>query len=289
MKRYANSQETQTHIEILQEKLGIEYQFKEKEGISYYKAQQEIIKSNIKLASIVKLLDDNRLQLYLQPIIDIKKDKVSYFEGLLRLKMSDGSIKGPYFLEDLEKTGFSSIIDLWVCKEIKKHIDTLGNNEIQFNINIHPDTLDDTDVINKILDILEGKNIAFEIIERNLLSNSVGIENITRLKHNGFKIYIDDVGDGYSNYMMFCNLPIDSVKIDKSLADIMHTQKGYLVISHIVSLAKALGYSCVIEGIETKYQLELSRDLEIDFVQGYYYTPALKMQEAHAFQVQSHS
>lgn len=279
--RYTKTQSIQNHYKILENSLGINHAFNAKKGIELYKAKTSIMEENIKVESIINLLSENTLQIYFQPIVDSKQSKVSYYEALLRLKLDDGKVVGPYFLEDIEKAGLATIIDIWVVQEVKKHIDdSKGVLKDQININIYPDTLSDSEAMRKIIAIVDGENIAFEIIERELLHNKSAIKNIDLLKEYGFKIYIDDVGDGYSSYMMFSTLPIDAIKIDKQLIDIMDTKKGYKVIEHLYALSKSLGYECVAEGVEKKEQLYYLNKIGIRHIQGYYYSKALPVNEA---------
>ena len=288
VKRYAKTQSVENYHDTLQSYLGVTQAYNEKKDLQAYEAKYSIIKSNIKMESIISLLQENTMLLYFQPIVDVNNNTVSHYEALLRLELNDGKVLEPYFLKDIENAGFASMIDLWVCKEIKKHLLTLDNKykNIQLNINIHPHTLSNTANILKIIEILKYENIGFEIIERELFNNQLAKENIMLLKKNGFKIYIDDMGDGYSNYMALCTLPLDCIKIDKSLTDIIHTYKGFSVVKHIFNLSQSLGYQCIIEGVETQEQMKIVKKIGIPYVQGYYYSKALKIQEAYNYKVQ---
>ena len=95
----------------------------------------------------------------------------------------------------------------------------------EISINLHPDTLARADVIDKIISIHKGNPVGFEVIERGLFKNAATLENIKKLKAHGFKILIDDFGTGVSSIENLCHIPLDTLKIDKSLADLILTKK----------------------------------------------------------------
>ncbi len=288
VKRYAQTQSIERHHDVLLSHLDVAKTYHEKKDLQIHEAKHSIIEANIKMESIISLLQDNTMLLYLQPIVDIDNHSVSHYEALLRLQLKDGKVVGPYFLEDIENAGFATMIDLWVCQEVQKHLLVRESQyrKTQININMHPHTLSDTDSILQIIEMLKYENIAFEIIERELLDNQLAEKNLLLLQENGFKIYIDDVGDGYSSYMALCTLPLDCIKIDKALTDIMHTDKGFAVVEHLYDLSQSLGYECIIEGVETAEQIQIVREIGISYVQGFYYSKALDIQEAYAYTVQ---
>ncbi|ACM93754.1 cyclic diguanylate phosphodiesterase (EAL) domain protein [Nautilia profundicola AmH] len=283
-KKFVTSNSYSSHIDILEKNLEIPVEIKSKEGIYAFKAHKELIAAQAKLDEVINSLNKDTLKIYYQPQIDITNNSCNKFEALIRHSIN-GKITGPEFLPIIEEAGLAPIIDIWACKEVKKHLNLWEKEGFnpQISINLHPDTLKSKDAINKIIDILYEKNIMFEIIERSFLYGKIAENNVYRLQNNGFKIAIDDYGIGYSSLEIITKLKIDELKIDKSLIDIINTEKGFAVCKHTVNLCHDLYYKVVAEGVETKEQYEKVKLINIDYVQGYYFSPALPFNRVHTF------
>jgi EAL domain-containing protein (putative c-di-GMP-specific phosphodiesterase class I) len=283
MKKFFSSQSVKTHASALEENLEIETEIKAKEDIKAFQANYELIEANFKVKEIINKLNTKNLFLYYQPKVDIKHNKVEKFEALIRYN-DNGKIRGPFFLDIIEKAGLAPIIDIWVCKQVKKDLQKFKKLDFcpVLSVNLHPDTLKSFDAITKILEILKDENIIFEIIERSFVDKTA-VENIKRIKSGGFKLSIDDYGVGYSSLETLINYEIDELKLDKSLIDRIQTHKGYLICSYTINLCKELGIEIVAEGVETQKQLNILKKLGVDLIQGYYFSPAIPLEKAVEF------
>ncbi len=197
---------------------------------------------------------------------------------------NNGRLTGPVFLDLIEKAGLAPVIDIWVCKEVKRHLEIWKKKGFapSIGVNLHPDTLANRDAIKQVIEILRGESIIFEIIERSFIRKSAR-ENLFKLQREGFRVSIDDYGTGYSNLESIINLKIDEIKIDKSVIDEIETQKGLVVCRHVTNLCHDLNITVVAEGVETERQFEMVETLDIDIVQGYYFSPAIPPDEALEF------
>ncbi len=239
--------------------------------------QVSLINKNIKVNKIINLLHENKLLVYYQPKIDIKNNICNNFEALLRLELQDGKVVGPYFLEDLEDDGLAPIIDLWVCKEIKKQfkIWDIENFKPTIGINLHPDTLQETDVVEQIVAMFKTYNVEFEILERAFIDNEDAKKNIQYTINSGFNLSIDDFGTGYTSLNTLNDTLCTTVKLDKSLIDLIQQHRGKEICSRIALLCDTLGFEIVAEGVEQKEQVEILRTMKIKYIQGYYFSPAM--------------
>ena len=106
---------------------------------------------------------------------------------------------------------------------------------------------------------------------------------LRELRGQGFKISMDDFGTGYSSLSLLTEMPLDTLKIDKSFVDKIGTGKDrsqdIVVIRHIVALAKELDFVCLAEGAETKPQVDELRLLGCEVIQGYYYSRPVPIEE----------
>ena len=268
----------------LSEELNVPILPKSEQDIETQKTQRSIIRENEDTDKAINLLETATLMVYYQPKVNIRQGVCRQFEALLRIRMPDGEVKGPFFLPPLEKAGLEPIIDLWVCQQVNTHLRAWKTTPLpEISINLHPDTLARADVIEKIIAIHRGNPIGFEVIERGLLDNIQSFENIQKLKANGFKILIDDFGTGTSSMENLCHIAVDTLKIDKSLADLILTKKGYIVCKNIVALCKDMNLDCVIEGIESEAQMQAAAKLGIPIIQGFFFSQAISKNDAEIF------
>jgi len=281
LNRYFKTLSIETHSNKLENNLEIE--LNAKTDIKAFQSNIELIDANVQVDDIISKLNKNNLMIYYQPKVDIKHNKADKFEALLRYN-DNGRIRGPFFLGIIEKAGLAPIIDIWVCKQVKKDMQIFKQNNLnpKISVNLHPDTLTSTDAITKILEILKDENIAFEIIERSFV-NKTATSNIKRIKQHGYEISIDDFGIGYSSLETLIKQEIDELKLDKSLIDEIETDKGYLICKHTIKLCKDLNISVVAEGVETKSQLEILKNFDVDLIQGYIFSPAIPIDKAIKF------
>ena len=278
---YTSNQSFISHYAKLKKDLNITLPLKALEGVQSYKTKQKIIASNEEVSEIIELIGKGELLMFYQPKIDIKSNKCNHYEALSHLKIDGEKIVPPYFLENLEDGGLAPIIDTWVAKEVKKNLVAWRENSFTpyISINLHPDTIRNSIVLQEIIMILKGEKVEFELLEKDLYDDFIIKENILLLKKSGFKIAIDDFGTGFSSIKTLCFLPIDTLKIDKSLIDEINHPKSYSICKHLAEFCLEHHIDCVAEGVETKEQLALVERLGIKYVQGYYYSKAIQLEE----------
>jgi EAL domain-containing protein (putative c-di-GMP-specific phosphodiesterase class I) len=120
-----------------------------------------------------------------------------------------------------------------------------------------------------------------EITENMLLDDLQSAIDVLHSIHKcGCKIAIDDFGTGYSSLGYLQQLPLDNLKVDKSfISNLLQGQDGSIIAKAIIALAHSLGLSVVAEGVETKEQLDFMHSLGCEEIQGYFYAPAMPLEE----------
>ena len=130
----------------------------------------------------------------------------------------------------------------------------------------------------------DKSKLAIEITEDAIEKNMESAKKNVRLcKELGFKIHLDDMGNGYTSLANLCDYPIDVVKIDRDILLKAVTKRGKDLFSGIIALAHNLDMTVVCEGVETEEQNTLVSQTSCDYIQGWYYTKALPPEECEAF------
>lgn len=247
--------------------------------------------SGISIKDIAEGIRKDEFTPYLQAKWDVKTGKITGAEMLARWIRQDGTLVNPNdFIGILEN---SDLIMLFMENMIHKTLKIVAplvhhNNPhfiVSFNITtyqlIHQDLI-------KLLEAccveyhLAPKNIEIEIVERTFIENHPkAIEQLFRLKDKGFGISLDDFGSGYSSLGCIVELPVDTVKIDRSLIkSIDENVKSQQLLRSIIAMLKGLDINIVAEGVETKAQLEILKSCHCDEGQGFLvHRPC----EAHSF------
>lgn len=229
-----------------------------------------------------KALEKQQFELFYQPVLEPKIGKVKGFEALIRWNV-DGVIRAPdEFIKVAEETQQILSIGLWV---IDNAIATLvkwnkGRQEpFTMAINVSAVQLKSLDIVDFLVNTLLKYNVAAQLIEIELTETALFKDTITSrevisgITKIGCRLSLDDFGTGYSSIAHLRNYPISIMKIDKSLmpSDEMDT-KNIALVEGLVAMATILGLNIVAEGIETQSHVDLCKKLNIERVQGYFYS-----------------
>ncbi len=230
---------------------------------------------------------------YLQPKFDINTEKIKGAEALIRWNYKNQEILPPSkFIPFFEKDGSIDKIDdivlHKVCQALKKW-KAEGKPLYPISVNISRNQLYNGNLINHLTEIVDSYDvdhrlIDFELTESATYDNKLHMINVLNgLRDREFQISMDDFGTGYSSLSLLTDMPLDTLKIDKSFVDYIGTNlesdKNVTVIKHIISLAKELNFICLAEGAEEKTQVEKLKELGCEVIQGYYYSKPIPLEE----------
>lgn len=232
------------------------------------------IKKNLKNA-----IEKNELITYYQPIMDLKSMKIIHAESLIRWKREGRIIPPIEFIPIAKKNGEIVGIDNWIldnaCGQCKNWQD-LGMTNFSISVNTSYKQLIQLNFVQLVMDILdkyllEPRYLNLEITEDEAMEDpDLIIEVLSELKAKGVKISMDDFGKGYSSLSYINKLPIDTIKIDRSLIiNLENNSKNLVIIKSIVAMAHSLNIKVVAEGIETETEFAALKKLQCDYIQGY--------------------
>ena len=229
------------------------------------------------LNRINNALDNNEFVLYFQKIASLKYDKHEHYEVLVRMIDKDGSTIPPNsFIPAAERFDIMSSIDRWVIGNTLSIMNDEKYRDINFSVNLSGQSLSDLKFMQDCLQLINNSNInpehlCFEITETAMIENlSNAIRSVSTLRGLGCKIALDDFGSGLSSFAYLKNLPVDYLKIDGSLIkDIENDPVNITMVKSIVHIGKSMGLKTIAEYVENDAIVNILRDLDIDYVQGY--------------------
>lgn len=235
---------------------------------------------NAKMERELKTAVDNLdFVLHYQPQYDSAKKVIRGAEALIRWKISDTELISPgEFIPMAEKNGFIVNIGEWVVEQALSDFCVWKKYGYQgiISINFSAVQLMNTNFYEMLMGKVNQKKILpsdveVEITESVLIDDSQKvIEQLTRLKEKGFKISLDDFGTGYSSLSYLKNIPIDTLKIDKSFVDSMLCDDSTGIITDaVIKMVKKLGFETIAEGVETEEQYEYLKKMDCDNIQGF--------------------
>ncbi len=253
----------------------------------------ELLKSQNNLVidnKVREALEKDFVFFNLQPQYDMSH-KLRGFEALARMKDTEGNIVSPEeFIPAAERLGLIDEIDLNVYSKSAMFFGKLlkeTGQDITLSINVSVKHLMKSDFLDEIKRLLKdtevpAKNLEIEITESILIeSPEKAIDSLSELKNMGISIAIDDFGTGYSSLSYLTSFPSDILKIDKSFIDKMNeNESSKKYVEAIISLAHVLDFKVIAEGAEEKEQLETLRNINCDYVQGFFWGHPLSEDKA---------
>ncbi len=228
-------------------------------------------------------LDDPRILVLFQPVLNIKTRKYDSAEALMRLRMPDGSIEYPdHFIPLAEENGFihtlTEIILHKTCLTVKKLL-AAGCRFARVSVNVSALELKDDRFCQDIINIISGCGvpedmIAIELTESRSYDDFLLMKNkISELREQGIKIYLDDFGTGYSNMERIMALPFDIIKFDRSLVQASgSSERSEKLVEGLAGMFSELQYSVLYEGVESESDERMCSGMYASYLQGYRYS-----------------
>ena len=233
------------------------------------------------------------LRLLYQPLVDLESGAVRGFEALVRWEHTRKGWLGPdAFIPFAEETGIIHEIGKWVLWEALRRLriwqDMLGPNtdDFEVTVNLSAKQLEDPEIVAEVARALEESQtdpalLVLEITETAMMRTAP--ERLDELRGLGVRLAIDDFGTGYSSLASLHRLPVDVLKIDRLFVEGLEDEDSASpFVSTIVGLGRSLGLETIVEGIETKEQLERVRALGCTLGQGFYFARPLRPKQASA-------
>jgi diguanylate cyclase (GGDEF)-like protein/PAS domain S-box-containing protein len=228
----------------------------------------------------------NEFEIYYQPMLDVKNQRVIGAEALLRWhNLTLGNVTPDEFIPIAEHTGLIVPIGKYVIKRALAFLNEwqdIQQQQFTISVNLSPRQFRDTELLSFIKNTLVDANVSpeslhLEITEGVLMSGQTYIhEVLNEINELGIKLAMDDFGTGYSSLSYLRQYPFDILKIDRSFIQGIALNKADCnLVKATIAMSHSLGLTVVAEGVETSEQLTLLAELDCDFVQGYYLSKPL--------------
>ncbi|WP_457569344.1 EAL domain-containing protein [Desulfurobacterium sp.] len=246
-----------------------------------------ILEKRRKLKLIVKSLNENKIDIFFQPIINLTSGKLEHFEVLMRVREDDKVIPAGYFIDELYENNLSVECDLKVLEKLREYRDILGKFGYPVYINVSHRALGSLfyrDELKKTIELLAKSNVKVnvEITEQVLFENFKILEIASR--DLNFSIAIDDFGSGYSSFKLVSELVkrgmLTAIKIDSSLVkNVVDDENLIRIVSLISFMAKVFRVKTIAEYVENEKIVEILKELNIDDGQGYFFSKPVPIDE----------
>ena len=253
---------------------------------------EQYLMREMELEKLIKEgLEKNYFYLVYQPQFRIENKKLRGFEALLRMKGPKGENVSPAeFIPVAEKGELILQIDDYVLRRAMREFKDIvmqAGNELTISVNVSAKNISSKGFANKVKAILEetgfpSGNLEIEITEYCMVESvEETIENIIQLRKLGAQVALDDFGTGYTSLSYLAKMPINLLKVDKSLVDdIVDNEKSCEFVTAVVAMGHMMGCEVISEGVERQEQLDILNEQECDFVQGYVWGKPLAYEEA---------
>ncbi|MGN0241202.1 MAG: EAL domain-containing protein [Candidatus Weimeria sp.] len=241
-------------------------------------------------AEIDKALDEDRVEAFFQPIYSLKDNAFTGAEALVRIRKEDGTIMPPaMFIPVAEKTGQVTTIGDRMFEKTLGIIKSGGIRELGvrfIDINLSVLQCEDKTLSDRYLSKMKEAGVppemfCFEITETAMIVNrEMLLNNLNAFRAAGCSCSLDDFGNGESNLNYVVDMPINFIKADRSMVTKYSiSSRVGLIMDSMIHMAKGLSLKVVAEGVETDKDLEAMKNLDIDYIQGYYFSKPLPKNE----------
>ncbi|GEM_PF-229740 len=277
--------------------IALTHETKESELQVYDIAIAEERKARFDMAvALLNALKNQEFYLVYQPKIDLRSGRVVGVEALLRWEHAGALIGPATFICLAEELGIIGEITKWVVRNSVAQAVCWAHAGVHMPIalNLSPKDLKDQSVVRYLIECIEESTldprlIEVELTERGLFENEQTLLQLLKmLRDLGVKVALDDVGTGYNSLVDLVVIPIDHIKIDKTFIDHIASENYRVLVKSIIDFAHNTGGEVIAEGVETKEQLGILENMGCSFVQGYYFSKPLPLNELEAYLSASH-
>ncbi len=231
-------------------------------------------------------------EVYYQPIVDLRSRSIYGFEALIRWHHpTRGFVSPDSFIPIAEDTGLIVPMDWWVieqaCQQLYDWQRRFDRPDLTMSVNLSQKQFSQPDFVDSLAWVLKSvglnpETLKLEITERIIMDNDASAKlRAQALREMGVQLSIDDFGTGYSSLSRIQELPINTLKIDRSfISHLSSDADSTAIVDAIASMARSLDLTVIVEGIETEYQCDRLREMGCHQGQGYLFSRPVPVVQA---------
>ncbi len=282
-------------LEALYKKAEVAMNYVKSTGKNNYKIFDPIMDEDIKYKAALEqelkqALKHEQLVLFYQPKYNLSKDEFDGFEALVRWNHpTKGLVSPSKFISVAEESNLISEIGLWVLKKsciFIKEFNEQHNKDFIVAVNASAVQLMDDGFEDSVFNVIKEtgvnpQHLELEITESLFVSSlDLVFEKLNFFRNMEISIALDDFGTGYSSLTYLKTLPITTLKLDKTfIDDIVSSEVSLTIVKSVIQIAKSTGLKIIVEGVETKEQLNILSTLGCDYIQGFYFSKPIPEEE----------
>jgi EAL domain-containing protein (putative c-di-GMP-specific phosphodiesterase class I) len=232
-------------------------------------------------------IEERRMRVFYQPIIELRSRRVCAFEALARWPEGEPAVPPDEFIRVAEDSGLIEPLGRLVLQEACMQLSEWResgavDDQVTMSVNFSGRQLGDERLVEDVrtaleLSMLPADALRVELTESTIVNDPDRMEAaLAELELLGVRAHIDDFGTGYSSLTFLHHFPGDTLKIDRSFIASMHEDPSHeAIVRGIITLAHSLGFRVVAEGIDQLAQLEMLRRLGCEYGQGFLFSEPL--------------
>lgn len=269
--------------------------YRAKEGGSggvHVLAGGEIRQQRLRLeADLHHAVENGEFHAHYQPVVDVQEHKLAGFEALVRWQHPVRGLLLPgEFLEAADELGLMASLDSQMLRQVCEDLEQLqrhGGPSVNVSINLGEECLRQARLLEQVRELLvrhhlSAASLRVEVLER-IAQIEPAQEALEGLRDIGLGLYIDDFGTGYSSFSRLHRLPVTTLKIDREFVRGMVLGRGGdKVVNSIIALARSLGLEVIAEGVSSAEEAARLRDAGCRYMQGFYFSHAVSLDNAAA-------
>ncbi len=291
---FLNANEYMAYSEYIENRMSINSAKAENEELLAGFMKQKFIRINLQDIHKKQNLDDYRVKVYCQPVLNTVTGKFTTSEALMRLDLPQlGMVYPDQFVTMAEKENYihtlSKIILHKTCKSVRE-LEEQGYVIERVSVNFAVQELHIDSFCEDVIGIIRDNGIPFhkiavEITETRNEKDFVTMKNvITHLSELGIKFYLDDFGTGYSNFERLMGLPIDIIKFDRSLTILSSkNEQSEFMVGSFSEIFKKAEYQILFEGVEDETDEMRCISMNAQYLQGYKYSKPIPIEQLKEF------
>ena len=264
------------------------------ETFTFFNESFKSVSTNQDVKEIEDALNNNEFVVYYQPKYSVREKRFVSAEALARWDSPKYGLLGPAaFIEKAENAGLMSALDNYIFEKALSDLSEAlkrGRRVLPVSVNFSLYEFYSYRFLDNVVSLLEKYHVPASLIEIEITETTsqanqfLSVSMIKKLKDIGIRVLMDDFGVGYSGIENLRNIPFDAIKIDKSFTDlILSDQKTRSIVKLLADLGHLNDIEVIIEGVDSKEQVDMLKRMKVDTIQGFYYSMPLSQKDYEIF------